>query len=203
MAITLTPRDEAMPEREESADLVERMSRDVDALFPELVERYGPALYTTALRVSRQPADAEDLAAEAFVRAYRALSSYAPEKIRRLRLRPWLVTILLNHWRNQLRRGSRRPDEVSLDRAGPVATASTASPEDAVVARLGGGRLADLVGALPERQRIAVVLRHVVGLSYDEIGQVLECPVGTAKSHVSRGLAALRSRIPNDQEEQP
>jgi DNA-directed RNA polymerase specialized sigma24 family protein len=186
MAITLTPREEAMPERDESTDLVERMSRDVDALFPEVVERYGPALYTTALRVSRQPADAEDLAAEAFVRAYRALSSYPPERIRRLRLRPWLVTILLNHWRNQLRRGSRRPDEVSLDRAGPVTAAPAASPEDAVVAR----------------QRIAVVLRHVVGLPYDEIGQVLGCPVGTAKSHVSRGLAALRSRFPNDQEEQ-
>lgn len=188
-----------MPERDQTADLVARMSQDVDAVFPEVVERYGPTLYTTALRVSRQPADAEDLAAEALVRAYRALSSYAPRRIRRLRLRPWLVTILLNHWRNQLRTGSRRPDEVALDRAGPVA--STDSPEDAALARLGSGQLADLVHALPETQRIAVVLRHVVGLSYEEVGQVLECPVGTAKSHVSRGIAALRSRLSNDQED--
>ena len=78
MAITLTPGDATMPAADDATSLAERLAHNVEAVFPELVERYGPDIYTIALRVSRQPADAEDLAAESFVRAYRALVSYAP-----------------------------------------------------------------------------------------------------------------------------
>jgi RNA polymerase sigma-70 factor (ECF subfamily) len=179
--------------------LAQHAADDLDAAFAQIVTTWGPAVYTTALRVGLQPADAEDLAAETFVRAYQALGGYPSERIRSMRLRPWLITITLNLWRNRLRDASRRPALVAL---GPdeAPCAASGDPEEAVLAGAGAGRLAALLAALPEAQRVPIVLRHVVGLSYAEIGTALECPVGTVKSHVSRGLAALRAQLHADEE---
>jgi RNA polymerase sigma-70 factor (ECF subfamily) len=196
-----TKKDGAVPPSDEDAnELAARISDDLDGAFPDIVERYGPAVYTTALRVSRQPADAEDLAAEAFVRAYRALSRYSSRRVRELRIRSWLVTIVLNLWRNQLRDRSRRPHGVPLEHVEPSAVVSGDDPEAAALAQHGTDRVARLLGDLSESQRLAVILRHVVGLSYDEIAEALAIPTGTAKSDVSRGLAALRARLSSAQE---
>ena len=166
---------------------------DLDAAFPAVVREHGSVAYSTALRLGLQPADAEDLAAETFARAYAAMREYPPERIRQLRLRPWLVTIALNLWRNRLRAAARRPAPVPLDAADPPDAA--AGPEQRALAADGQRDLAHLLAGLPEDQRVPVVLRHVVGLTYDEIAEVLGCPVGTAKSHVSRGLRALRALL--------
>jgi RNA polymerase sigma-70 factor (ECF subfamily) len=145
-----------------------------------------------AARAATTPCDAEDLAAEALLRAYRALRGYGPDRIRELRLRPWLVTIVLNASRNARRDAARQPRIEVLDR-----------PDDLVLSHRDAGESAELgdevaglarrLGELPARQRTAVVLRHVVGLPTAEIALVLECPEGTARSHVARGLAALRA----------
>jgi RNA polymerase sigma factor (sigma-70 family) len=177
--------------------LSERLSRDLDAAFAEVVDAHERAVFSTALRVSGGTLDAEDLAAETFLRAYVALRSYTPERIRHLNLRPWLITICLNQWRNQIRSASRRPVT-----AGPAAIdrASTSeSPEARTERHDTRGRLSDLLQHLPEKQRIAVVLRYVIGLRYGEIAEILHCPEGTAKSHVSRGLDRLRTLIPEVQ----
>lgn len=180
--------------RRDDASLTEAAATDVEAAFGAIVTTYAPAVYTTARRISAQPVDAEDLAAETFVRAYAALSGYAPDRIRALRLRPWLLTITLNLWRNGLRQASRRPALVPLDPGTPPPDAA-AGPEQAALANEGAERLGYLLACLPERQRVAVVLRHVVGLPYADIAEVLGCKEGTAKSDVSRGLAALRARL--------
>lgn len=179
---------------DEEAGLVDRLAGDLDAAFAQLLAVHGAAVYTTALRVSRQPADAEDMAAETFARAYAALRGYPPERTRALRLRPWLITITLNLWRNQVRAASRRPTVVALAHAGERPDPAS-GPEQEALDVDGRAQLADLLVDLPEPQRVAVVLRHVVGMSHGEISTVLGCPEGTVKSHVFRALTALRTRL--------
>lgn len=174
------------------AELTVRLSRDLDAAFPELVSSYQQAVYTTALRMSGRQLDATDLAAEAFLRAYQALRGYRSERIRELKLRPWLITIALNLWRNQARTASRRPTQVSLD-SSPEPPGGVGGPEEHLRRRELRTAVAGLLAELPDSQRLAVVLRHVLDLPYSEIAAVLGCPEGTAKSHVSRGLQHLRA----------
>lgn len=176
-------------------DLAERLCLDLDAAFAEVVRDHERAVFTTALRVSGRAADAQDLAAETFLRAYSALRGYGPGRIRGLRMRPWLITICLNHWRNQLRRASRRPrpEPLSETLADAESTPLQEGPEEGAARSDDRQRLASLLQELAPNQRVAVVLRHVVGLSYAEVAEVLRCPQGTAKSHVSRGVDRLRT----------
>lgn len=183
--------------------LAEHAADDLDAAFGHIVTTLGPAVYTTGLRVGLQPADAEDLAAETFIRAYKALGTYPPERIRALRLRPWLITITLNLWRNQVRDASRRPAAVLLEPSVAPAVDPAADPEQSALDRASAGRISAFLAVLPDAQRVPIVLRHVVGLSYGEISTALGCPVGTVKSQVSRGLAALRAQLHPDEEATP
>ena len=160
---------------------------DADLLFPRLVRAHADDVWTTALRLTGNRADAEDLVQEVFTSAWSAMQSWPPERIAELRPRAWLVTITLNAWRNGLRTASRRP------RTGPLLDHDAAvQPPDALDE---AERLGELVARLPEAYRAPVVLRHVVGLSYDEIGAALACPPGTVKAQVSRGLALLRKEL--------
>lgn len=166
------------------------LTEDVDAGFVVMFQTYQRLMFSTALRVSGRWADAEDLTADAFLRAYRALRGYSPERLVTLRPRAWLVTILLNGWRNRQRSAARHPT-APLEAAG--------EPEDpkadvaaAVADRETGAEMAVLLAELPHAQRVAVVLRHMSELSIAEIAEVLGSPEGTVKSHISRGLARLR-----------
>ncbi len=178
-------------------EICRRLADDLDAGFAELVTSYGSLVCTVAARATFGHEDAEDLAAEAFLRAYRALRGYDAARIRELRLRPWLVTIVLNAARNARRAAIRHPRPDSLAVTGePVATGRDAA-ELAEVADAAGELLARLA-ALPANQRLAVVLRHVADLPVPEIAAVMACPEGTARSHVARGLAALRAAYGTD-----
>jgi RNA polymerase sigma factor (sigma-70 family) len=168
------------------------LADDLDAGFVGLVRGYERLVYSVAIRLSDQPFDAEDLAAEAFLRAYRALRGYDTERILALRPRTWLLTILLNTWRNARRDGSRRPRQVPMTEAAdpPVGGPGV---EELAERNESLRELGTMVRRLPTTQRVSVVLRHVVGLPIAEVAAVLGCPVGTAKSHVSRGLSRLRA----------
>ncbi len=164
-------------------ELARRLSRDVDGAFEEFVTAFRSPVYSGLRRL--HPSDAEDLTQEAFIRAYRALISYPPERIETIDLRPWVWTIALNLGRNHVRDRSRRPQPVELHDRHPA-------PEDEPA----DGRAWDQrFAALPPRQRQAVVLRHVVGLTYEELALALERPVGTVKNDVHRGIARLRTII--------
>jgi RNA polymerase sigma-70 factor (ECF subfamily) len=160
---------------------------DADLLFPRLVRSHADDVWTTALRLTGNPADAEDLVQEVFASAWSALRSWPPERLAELRPRPWLVTITLNLWRNGLRTAARRP------RTGPLLDHD--APVEPVDRLDETERLGALLARLPEDYRAPVVLRHVVGLSYAEIAAALDCPPGTVKAQVSRGLALLRKEL--------
>ncbi len=167
-----------------------RLAADLDRAFPALVTEMQTAVYNGARRWVPGRQDAEDVAQEVFVRAYRALQGYEPQRIAELRLRPWLFTITLNLCRNHARSRSRRPAQVELGDADSVGSDAT---DDGAIETITVDEWRDRLTALAPRQRDAIVLRHVADLSYAEIGEVLGRPAGTVKSDVHRGLERLRA----------
>jgi len=173
------------------------LADDLDRAFPELVIRLQDDLFSGILRMTGNRADAEDVAQEAFIRAYRALQGYSPARIRQLRLRGWLWTIAINLCRNRARGRSRKPEAFLPEGFEPADRAS--GPEQVMLDLDGGRRLGQTVAALPAAQREAVVLRHVVGLPYAEIAEATGRPVGTVKADVHRALAHLRRMVPSEE----
>jgi len=170
-------------------DLRIALARDVDTAFPELVRARQHSVYSGVLRIVRNPHDAADITQDTFIRAYRALSGYDPQRIRELKLEGWLWTIAVNLCRNRGRSRAPVPSEIP-DRADP-----RTGTEDEALERAGRLVWEDRLAALPAPQRTAVVLRHVVGLSYDEIASATSRPVGTTKTDVHRGIARLRKML--------
>jgi RNA polymerase sigma factor (sigma-70 family) len=176
------------PRHPADLDLADRLASDLDGSFEALVLAHQDRLFTIAYRIGGDRSDAEELVQDTFVRAYRAIAGYPPERVRDLRLRGWLTTILLNAGRNRNR--VRRVSTVELvfePGSEPAADPLTRRDERETWARL-------LAGLTPA-QRTAVVLRHVDGLSYAEIAEAVGRPEGTVKAHVHRGLAALRAAL--------
>ena len=178
--------------------LLRRLACDPGAAYEEVVLQYQHRLFAFALRIHGNPTDAEEIVQDAFIRAYRALLGYEPDRIRTLALRSWLYRITLNVARN--RRRGRRPVEVTLDddqgSSADHQPAAVAEGPALTVERAEGEReLATLIAALPPRYRAAVVLRHVAGLPYHEVASVLDEPLGTAKANVHRGVKMLRAAI--------
>jgi RNA polymerase sigma-70 factor (ECF subfamily) len=169
-----------------------RLALDLDGYFEELVRTFQDRLYSFALRMTGSRQDAEEATQDAFVRAYRALAGYPQDRRRELRLRPWLYQITLNVVRNRVR----RPVLASVPVDGPMGNGLAAhedqQPERVAVQAETQSRLAGAIARLPRRYATAVVLRHVQGLSYAEVAEVLDQPVGTTKSDVHRGLRLLR-----------
>jgi RNA polymerase sigma-70 factor, ECF subfamily len=178
--------------------LIARLAVDLDGSFEGLVLGHQDRIYSIALRMLGDPGDAEEAAQDAFVRAYRALAGYDETRIRELRLRAWLATIVLNLCRSRL---TRRPAPVkaalSLDVALPGAleprTGERSGPAAVSANRAAAREWAELLLTLPLAYRSAVVLRHVDGLSYPELAIALDRPEGTVKAQVHRGLAMLRT----------
>ncbi len=196
--------------QQSQAVLLAELGADVDGAFPQLVFAYQDRLYSFALRLAGNGQDAEEVVQDALWRAYRALRAYPAERIASLALRPWLYRIMLNAWRNRVRRkrlptlSLRTPaeEEVSiLDPAGP----EDVQPEAAAQAGELRATLAAGLARLPDRYRAAVALRYVEELGYAEVAQVLGMPIGTVKSDVHRGLKRLRcilaSESPHQEEE--
>jgi RNA polymerase sigma-70 factor (ECF subfamily) len=179
----------------DDTELAHRLARDLDGTFEALVRTHVDRCHSIALRMTGNPHDAEEITQDALVRAYRALAGYAPERIRELRVRAWLVTIVLNLCRNRARSRPIVPPAslTPLVEAGlePAAGADS-DPADLAQAAATRDRLAAHLAALPERYRVPVVLRHVDDLSYAELAAVLGRPEGTLKAQVHRGLALLR-----------
>ena len=180
----------------DDTDLTDRLATDLDAAFETLVRGHADRLYGIALRLTGDARDAEEIAQDAFVRAHRALNGYDAERIRALRLRPWLAAIAVNLARNRRRRAADRQPSLSLDAAGtgtgPEAAAADA-PEAIAVRRAERERWAAALACLPDHYRVPLVLRHVDDLSYDEMADALGRPEGTLRAQVHRGLALLRA----------
>lgn len=181
--------------------LTAALADDLDAAFDTVVVTHQDRLYTIALRMLGDPGDAEEASQDAFVRAYRALATYDGPRIRQLRLRGWLTTIVLNRCRSvAARRATRGPRPVSIDGdtprpfAEPHASPAAAPPEIAE-RHAERDRWSSRLSALPPAYRAAVVLRHVEGMSYPEAAAALGRPEGTVKAQVHRGIALLRTML--------
>lgn len=179
--------------------LAARLSTDLDRAFPALVDAHAGRLYTIAQRFLGVPSDAEEVAQDALVRAHRALADYDHDRIRALRLRPWLATITINLARNRRRRQADRRPATSIEPLVAFGLEPRQSPakSPSVVAERREERrlLAEALLTLPPAARAAVVLRHVDGLSVAETAAALGRPEGTVKALVHRGLAQLRRHL--------
>lgn len=185
-------------ERVEQNDLNTALAASVDGAYEHVVRAYQQRLYAFALRMCGNSQDAEEIAQDAFIRAYRALRTYPSERVQALALRPWLYQITLNVYRNRVRPS--RPLSVPLDGAGddaPLEIAGDARERPDVVAEQAELRrtVAAAMLRLPVHFRAAVILRHVEGLSYQDIAKLLGQPPGTVKAHVHRGAKLLREAL--------
>ena len=157
-------------------------------------------LYRTALRMTRNPADAEDLVQETFAKAYSAFGSFRQGT----NLRAWMFRILRNTYINSYRKAQREPhftheltDEQLLDAQMRTESRSAGarSAETSALERLGDTEVVIALTALPEDFRTAVYLADVEGFSYKEIAEIMDTPVGTVMSRVHRGRKALRGLL--------
>ena len=182
---------------EPQPELPARLARDLDGSFAELVGAYQRLVFGLALRVVADRADAEEVAQDTFERAYHALAGYDAERVAAMRLRPWLARIALNLARNRLRRRPppNRPLEDGDGQPLAVPAPAAVQPDQLAERRQERELLAELLAGLPRGWREAVVLRHVEGLPYAEVAEVLGRPVGTVKTHVHRGVRQLRERL--------
>jgi RNA polymerase sigma-70 factor, ECF subfamily len=179
----------------------ESLARDLDESFEPLVRHYQDRLFTFALRLTGNRADAEEVAQDAFVRAYRALKTYPAERLRALSVKAWLYRVTWNVARNRFRRRAR--PTVSLDSSeGDGAAAAREAhddPSERPDARLESKRrradIATLVAGLPERYRAPLILRYVEDLKLEEVAAILKQPLGTTKSNVHRAINALREAL--------
>jgi len=157
------------------------------------------SLYRTALRLTHNPADAEDLVQETYLKAFRAADRFAPGT----NLRAWLFTILHNTARNRAR--DRARDTVAIDSdivdraadAPPPGSRASApeTPESALLRDILAPDLQAAIDALPDAFRQAIWLRDVEEFSYAEIAEVLEIPIGTVMSRISRGRRSLFEQL--------
>jgi len=167
-----------------------------ERVFERLVLDHQDRIFALSLALTGNRHDAEEVAQDTFLRAYRALVDYPAERVRELKQRAWLHQIALNVFRNRVR--GLKPRLVELNGSEPD---RSSGPEDDAIRRSEVDRLAARVACLPARYREAVVLRHVQDLSYAEIADVLGQPVGTVKANVHRGLKILRGENHGDRDE--
>jgi RNA polymerase sigma-70 factor (ECF subfamily) len=174
----------------EDRALRERFERDVLPLLP--------SLYPAALRMTRNPTDAEDLVQEAYLRAYRGFSGFREGT----NLKAWMYRILTNTFINSYRKRQREPvtvqdDDIEdwflYDRLGGTATEASAEAE--VLESIPDEDVRGALEALPEGFRMAVWLADVEGFSYKEIAEILDVPIGTVMSRLHRGRRALEKAL--------
>ena len=167
-----------------------------DRIFERLVRDHQDRIYALGLALTGNRHDAEDVAQDTFIRAYKALATYSPDRVRDLKQKAWLHRIAVNVVRNRVR--GARPRMVELNGSEPsVAT----GPEEDVLRKAEVDELAARVACLPAKYREAVVLRHVQDLSYAEVAETLGQPVGTVKANVHRGLKILRGENHGDRDD--
>ncbi|HEX7132608.1 MAG TPA: sigma-70 family RNA polymerase sigma factor [Iamia sp.] len=159
------------------------------------------SLYSAALRMTRNPADAEDLVQETYLKAYRGYGGFTEGT----NLKAWLYRILTNTYINIYRAKQRRPDETELDesedpylyqRLGGLEAAQVGrSAEDELMDWFTEHEIKTAVEDLPEQFRMAVLLADVEGFSYKEIAEILEIPIGTVMSRLHRGRSRLQKSL--------
>jgi RNA polymerase sigma-70 factor (ECF subfamily) len=187
-----------MGEREADLLLVERVQSGDREAFGLLVAKYQRKLLRLVQRLVRDPAEAEDVAQETFIKAYRALPNFRGESA----FYTWLYRIGVNTAKNWLvARGRRMPtvSEITDDEEGGIDDGALMrddeTPDRVLLSKQVGETVNAAMEALPEDLRTAIVLREIDGLSYEEIAQVMDCPIGTVRSRIFRAREAIAARL--------
>jgi RNA polymerase sigma-70 factor (ECF subfamily) len=158
------------------------------------------SLYAGALRMTRNPADAEDLVQETMLRAYRSFNRFEPGT----NLKAWLFRILTNAYINVYRKRQREPQKVSQDDIEEFDLYQelkdhdpqfSATPESIVLDSLVDSDIIEAIDALPEQFRLAVILSDIEGFTYAEMAEIMDVPLGTVMSRLHRGRKALQKRL--------
>lgn len=180
-----------------SAAMSTEIKQDAAARFERDVAPFLQSLYGGALRMTRNPTDAEDLVQEALLKAFAAFGSFTEGT----NLKAWLFRILTNTYINQYRKKQRAPLQTSADEltdsqlneAGENLGMRSAEAE--AMAKLADGEIVDALAALPDDFRMAVYLVDIEGFSYKEAAEIMDTPVGTVMSRLSRGRKQLRELL--------
>lgn len=181
----------------EEAGIIRRCLAGDEKAYRDLVELYQAQVFSVALRILRRREDAEDVVQETFVRMFRALDRYDPQRP----FAAWLFTITTRLCIDHLRRrrgvtvslsrqeaGSHEEYEIEVEDPGPGPDEVTSHTEEE-------RRANDLIQGLPPHYRVVVVLRHQQDLSYEEIAEALHLPLGTVKARIHRARELLKARL--------
>ena len=171
------------------------------ARFADLAMPYMDQLYSAALRMTRNPSDAEDLVQETYLRAFRGFGGFKDGT----NLKAWLYKILTNTFINTYRAKKRRPEETEFDDVedfalygrlrGLEAADASRTPETEVLDAMPDEVVKEALESLPEQFRMAVLLADVEGFSYKEIADIMAVPIGTVMSRLHRGRKQLQQRL--------
>jgi RNA polymerase sigma-70 factor (ECF subfamily) len=182
-----------MPSTDE--ELVARsMGGDLDS-FNQLVLRWERPIYALAYRVIGREEDARDVAQETFLRAFRALKGFKGQA----KFSSWLYRITLNLCRDWMRRERRTPVSQAPEGVDIIEMAGEGTPSESIEDLVGRHELGRAVGKamalLPEEQRTAIILKEYHGLTFQEIADLLDCPLSTVKTRLYQGLSVLRKHL--------
>lgn len=177
--------------------LVEKVQRGDKAAFDVLVLKYQHRVVKLVSRYVRDSSDAQDVTQEAFLKAYRALPKFRGDSA----FYTWLYRIAINTAKNYLIMMSRRPFETEQETANgeqselEMALKDEATPERLLLTDEIHRTIIDTIDQLPEDLRTAINLREVEGLTYEEIAEVMSCPIGTVRSRIFRAREAIDKRL--------
>jgi len=176
-------------------ELLILLADDLPNNFQHLVARYQQRLYIFARRLTASSQDAEDIVQETFVGAYVSLENYPPQRVLVLKLQSWLYRVLLNMFNHHTRKARLHIVPLNLSEENPVLDIEDKEderPEILLEKQERRQELETLLARLPERYRVAVTCYYFEHLSYQEIAELLDQPLGTIKSNISRGIQQLR-----------
>ena len=187
-----------MSDREVDQQLVEKAQRGDKQAFELLVIKYQRKLERLLSRVIRDPAEIEDVAQEAFIKAYRALPNFRGDSA----FYTWLYRIGINTAKNYLiALGRRAPTSTEFDSEeaegfeDATGLRDINTPESELASKQIAQTVNDAIAALPEELRTAITLRELDGLSYEEIAQIMNCPIGTVRSRIFRAREAVAEKL--------
>lgn len=186
-----------MSNRASDRKLVRRVQKGDKGAFDLLVLKYQHKVVNLVMRYVRDPELSQDIAQEAFIKAYRALPRFRGDSA----FYTWLYRIAVNTAKNHLAAQRRRPMDIELDLQDPeqydlhAKLKETDTPEGIALSNELRETVERAIAALPEDLRMAIVLREFEGMSYEEIAQTMECPVGTVRSRIFRARDAIGKKI--------
>lgn len=184
-------------EKAADAALVKRVKKGDRGAFDVLVLKYQHKIVNLIMRYVRDPSEALDVSQEAFIKAYRALPNFRGDSA----FYTWLYRIAINTAKNHLVAAGRRPLDYDLDAEGQEGAPVSASlyevdtPERLALSEEIRGTVNRVIKGLPEDLRTAIILREIEGMSYEEIAQTMDCPVGTVRSRIFRAREAINNEV--------